>query len=1002
MPAARPPARRPIRQALSVATAMVALVGVAAQASAIDRITQGTGLNGEVSTLTTQPDANGVRYVGGGFTAYKAWNTGIAAVVSTATGDVDPSFPRFGGWPYVQKVIADGSGGFYISGVQDIGGTSVSNLGHVLADGSLDPNFRPTITGGSVETLAISGTTLLVGGGFTSVNGTPRSRLAALSPTGALLSWNPGVTGAVRSIDVDSATSTAYLGGSFSTVGGQTRGNAAAVPIGDRPANAGTCLANYDAVDCAPTAFDPDVSGYAVFDLAVDRANSAVYLAGEFSSVGGSAQSRLAAVNASTGARDASWSPDPDAQVMTVTVNGSRVYVGGYFGTIAGQTRGWVASFATTGGRAIDAWNPNAAMGGTCQCGDGVRDIQVVGSTTYLAGNFWSLGGVARNRVGAVDTTTGIATAWNPHVGDATNGSPSTVWSIAVAGAKTMIGGNFDNVGGMARDHVAAIGPDGVLTSWAPAVNSSVTSFATLGDSVYMVGGFTSIDGQPRRGAGAVTTAGTLTGWNPQPSGGNPLKVVAAGDTVYLGGGFTGMGGQPRVAVASVDPTTGTLNGGFDAAIDGSIDSMAVLDNRLYLGGRFITIAGNAPPSSLVAVSASTGALDAGWNAGPLGPCTLVFSLATFGNRLFAGGCFGTVTQGGTQHTREYVAAFDTSTGALDQNWDAHLTGGGNMYGGVVAIAPTVRGIYLGGQGAQVDPAGAEARSGITMVDTGTGALLPWRADAAGGDAAIRGISASDAAVYVGGFFGTIGGETRQDSAAIGTDGTVLAPWPMDPATTRTLSVQMDGTGVVASNPGGINCGDTCRYAYAIGRTVTLSADTTGSAFTKWSGACTGTATTCTVTVNAATSVVAHFADGTGTGGSGGDGSGTGPGAASNPSSNACAASPSIATLTKRPRFASAHGRTTLSGLGLTLNAAGRYTLIIQTESGARVSLVKGATVARRTLRKTFYAPVTRAKGPNAITMRAVLRRASAKGLMLRVIVRNACGTLQAQEIPLS
>jgi len=212
----------------------------------------------------------------------------------------------------------------------------------------------------------------------------------------------------------------------------------------------------------------------------------------------------------------------------------------------------------------------------------------------------------------------------------------------------------------------------------------------------------------------------------------------------------------------------------------------------------------------------------------------------------------------------------------------------------------------------------------------------------------------------------------------------------------------MDGTGVVASNPGGINCGDSCQYAYAIGDTVTLSADTTGPAFTKWSGACTGSATTCTVTVNAATSVVAHFADGTGTGGSGGDGSGTGPGTASNSSSDACAPSSSIASLTKRPRFTSARGRTTLSGLGLTLNAAGRYTLIIQTASGARVSLVKGATVAHRTLRKTFYAPVMRAKGPDTITMRAVLRRASAKGLTLRVIVPNACGTLQAQEIPLS
>lgn len=996
----------PICRAASIASAaLVALVAVAAQASAVERITQGTGFNGQVSTLTTQPDANGVRFVGGGFTAYKAWNTGVAAVVDTTTGAVDPTFPHFNGWPYVQKVISDGTGGFYITGVQSIGTTSVTNLGHVFASGALDTGFMPTITGGRVETLAMSGTTLLVGGGFTSVNSTTRHRLAALSPTGALLSWNPVVTGGpVLSIDVDSATSTAYLGGAFSTVSGQARSKAAAVPIGDRPASAGTCLTNYDAVDCAPTGFDPDVSGHAVFDLAVDHANSAVYLAGEFSSVGGSAQSRLAAVNASTGARDASWAPDPDAQVMTVTVSGSRVYAGGYFSTIASQTRGWVASFATSGARAIDAWNPNAAMGGSCQCGDGVRDIQVEGSTTYLAGNFWSLGGVARNRVGAVDTTTGIATAWDPHVGDATNGGAATVWSIAVAGSKTMIGGNFKTVGGMARDHVAAIGPDGVLTSWAPAVNSSVTSFATLGDTVYMVGGFTAINGQSRQGAGAVTTAGSLTGWNPQPSGDRAVAVATAPGTVYLGGFFNGMNGQSRSGIAAVDPSTGALNTGFDAALDGAVDSLAVLGNRLYLGGRFSTVAGNPSPSSLIAVDASTGVLDAGWNAGPLGPCTLVFSLVTYGNRLFAGGCFGTVTQGGTAYTREYVAAFNAATGALDQNWDAHLAGGGNMYGGVVAIAPTARGVYLGGQGLEVDPAGADTRSGITAVDTDTGALLPWRADAAGGDAAVRGISASDAAVYVGGFFDTIGGATRQDTAAIGTDGTVLAPWPMDPATTRTLSVQMDGTGVVESNPGGINCGGSCQYAYAIGGTVTLNADTTGSAFTGWSGGCTGSATTCTVTVNAATSVVAHFADGTGTGGSGGDGSGTGTGTgtASNSTSDVCAASSSIASLTKRPRFTSSNGRTTLSGLGLTLNAAGRYTLIIETASGARVSLVKGATISHRSLRKTFYAPVTRAKGPDRITMRAVLRRASAKGLTLRVIVPNACGTLQAQEIPLA
>lgn len=991
----------PMRRTAAIASAaLIALVAVSAQASAVDRISKTPGFNARSWTLT-QPDANGVRYVGGDFSSYNAWNTGVAAVVDTTTGEVDPSFPLFDGWPYVQKVISDGTGGFYITGVQSIGGTSVTNLGHVLSSGAFDTGFRPTITGGRVETLAMSGTTLLVGGNFTSVNSTTRNRLAALDPQGALLSWNPNVTGGpVQSIAIDGATSTAYIAGAFNSVSGQTRNKGAAVPLGARPASAGTCLASYDATDCAPTGFDPNVAGYAVFDLAVDNAHSTVYLAGEFTSVGGSAHARLAAVDSSTGVLDTGWDPSPDGQVMTVTVDGSRVYAGGYFGTIAGEARGWVASFATTGVHAIDAWNPNAAMGAGCQCGDGVYDIQVVGSTTYLAGNFWSLGGVPRNRVGAVDTTTGIATSWNPHVGDKDNGGATTVWSIAVAGTKTMFGGTFTWVGGMRRDHVAAVGPDGVLTDWAPAVNGSVSSFGVLGDTIYMVGGFSHINGQSRQMAAAVKMDGTLMPWNPLPSGDRPVTVVTAPGKVYIGGFFNAVAGEARMGVAALDPITAAVDMNFNGNLDGAVDSLAVQGTRLYVGGRFGNV-GVVPTGSLVALNATTGALDTGWNAGTLDGCAYVFSLAIYGNRLFAGGCFDSITNDATGTiARKYVAAFDTTTGAVDQNWDAHLTGGINMYGGVLAIAPTATVVYLGGSGAEVDPAGSETRRGLTAVDATTGALLPWRADTSG---EVRGVSASDAAVYVAGSFGTIGSAGRNNTAAVGTDGTVLAPWPMDPATTRTLSVQMDGTGVVASNPGGINCGGSCQYAYAIGGDVTLNADSTGSAFTGWSGACTGSATTCTVTVNAATSVVAHFADGTGTWGSGGDGTGTGAGdgANANSSSDACAVSQPIASLTKRPRFTSSNGRTTLSGLGLTLNAAGRYTLIIETASGARVSLVKGATISRRTLRKTFYAPVMRAKGPDALTMHAVLRHARATGLKMRVIVSNRCGALQAQDIPL-
>jgi len=67
--------------------------------------------------------------------------------------------------------------------------------------------------------------------------------------------------------------------------------------------------------------------------------------------------------------------------------------------------------------------------------------------------------------------------------------------------------------------------------------------------------------------------------------------------------------------------------------------------------------------------------------------------------------------------------------------------------------------------------------------------------------------------------------------------------------------------GTVTSNPSGINCGSTCSANYDSGTSVTLTASpASGYTFTGWSGGeCSGTGT-CTITMNAATSVTATFA----------------------------------------------------------------------------------------------------------------------------------------------
>ncbi|MFO1414562.1 MAG: hypothetical protein U1F10_11795 [Burkholderiales bacterium] len=75
------------------------------------------------------------------------------------------------------------------------------------------------------------------------------------------------------------------------------------------------------------------------------------------------------------------------------------------------------------------------------------------------------------------------------------------------------------------------------------------------------------------------------------------------------------------------------------------------------------------------------------------------------------------------------------------------------------------------------------------------------------------------------------------------------------------LTVSVTGSGSVSSSDKVFACGNKCYGVYAPGATVALTAKAgSGAAFTGWTGACAGNASTCTVTLNAEKSVGATFA----------------------------------------------------------------------------------------------------------------------------------------------
>jgi uncharacterized repeat protein (TIGR02543 family) len=128
--------------------------------------------------------------------------------------------------------------------------------------------------------------------------------------------------------------------------------------------------------------------------------------------------------------------------------------------------------------------------------------------------------------------------------------------------------------------------------------------------------------------------------------------------------------------------------------------------------------------------------------------------------------------------------------------------------------------------------------------------------------------------------------------AAICADGTCTAPavgevGAIISTQMSAVNVQADtltatkigtGGGNVDSSDKRISCGSKCVSPYNAGTAVTLTAKAnSGSVFAGWTGACSGTSTTCTVSINGHTEAIATFTAQAGGGGGGGGGGSSGP-----------------------------------------------------------------------------------------------------------------------------
>jgi hypothetical protein len=324
-----------------------------------------------------------------------------------------------------------------------------------------------------------------------------------------------------------------YLGGRFtavtpagSTSGSVTRNHAAALSLAT-----GQVLP-----------WDPNVNG-TVQSLAVG--NGRVYLGGSFSNVGGTARTRLAAVDATSGAVITGFNPRADGLVNSLALSGNTLYAGGTFLTVAGTARSHLAAVDATTGALSTTWAPAA--------NDIVKAVDMAAdeSRVYVAGNFTTIDGASRRHVAALDPSSGAAISSFSH------GLSYAVVDMAVDASGVFIAGAGG--GGNFADLNLTTG----TTVWQGGTDGNVQAVATL-DGIVYVGGhydnYCGMQGGQHTCTTAITrhkllavdeTTGALTSWDPHAN--STLGVFAltgSGTTLGVGGDFTRIGGRAQQGFA--------------------------------------------------------------------------------------------------------------------------------------------------------------------------------------------------------------------------------------------------------------------------------------------------------------------------------------------------------------------------------------------------------------------------------------------------------------------
>jgi uncharacterized delta-60 repeat protein len=690
-------------------------------------------------------------------------------------------------------------------------------IGRLNANGTTDTSFNPGAVG-LVYSLAVQADgKILVGGAFSTLGGQSRNNIGRLNANGTLdTRFNPGGSDRVNCLAVQ-ADGKILVGGLFTTLGGQSR----------------NYIGRLNTDGTLDTTFNPGADDYV--DSLVVQADGKILVGGNFTTLGGQSRNHVGRLNAD-GTLDTSFDPGADNDVFSLAVQADgKILVGGQFSTLGGQSRNNIGRLNNTGpatqsltfdgstltwmrgGTSPEVWrttfdySPDGAAwtnrGGIRIAGGWqLTGLALPTNTTFRARGY-TVGGFENGSSWFVETTIGPVAIITRPASLTNNAGTTAAFSVDAVGNGPLTyqwrkdGANLADAGNVAGAATASLSLSNVLRG--DAGGYSVVISNAYGRVTSAVATLTVIDPvinvQP---ASQANNAGETVTFSVAATGTEPLSYQ------WRKGGVAQAGAtEPSLSLTNLQ---GSDAGSYDVVVSnawGSVTSAAAsltvnlalpdsfnpggaffvrslaeqADGKILVGGGFNTLGGQSRTG--VGRLNADGTLDTSFNPGVGETFPYVASVAVQADgKIVVGGQFTTLDGQG----RYYIGRLNAD-GTLDPGFDP----GASYF--VVALAVQADGkIVVGGQFTTL---GGQSRDGIgrlnadgtldTSFNPGTGENFPFV-----GPLVVQ----ADGKILVGGFFGELGGQSRDHIGRLNADGTLDASFnPGANLFVYSLALQADG-----------------------------------------------------------------------------------------------------------------------------------------------------------------------------------------------------------------